>query len=274
MCNSLITLPLISAAISSITSQTGISGAFLLLPVQLSLLGIESPVASSTNLLYNVVSTPGGIYRHWKENRLNPRLSAIILLGTIPGMLTGAWIRACFLPSPETFRVFAGAVLLLISLRLILSGICGKSRIPEKFEVSGANVSGMIYSYEFDGKVYRVKLIHIVPVAYAIGTVAGAYGVGGGAFLVPLLVSVFSLPVYTISGAVLLSTFVTSVLSSLFYAFLGYPPDILLGLLFGIGGVFGTYFGAGIQKMLPERAIKTMLGLIVGIIALKYITAI
>lgn len=38
----------------------GISGAVLLLPFQVSVLGTPSPAVTPTNLLYNVVATPGG----------------------------------------------------------------------------------------------------------------------------------------------------------------------------------------------------------------------
>ncbi len=262
-------LPLISAAISAVTSQAGISGAFLLLPVQVSLLGIESPVASSTNLLYNVFSTPGGIYRHWREGRLNPKLSAAILSGTVPGMFTGAYVRSVYLLSSRTFRAFAGAVLLAIALRLILSRT--RSERVRNFEVSDAKLSFSELKYSFDGRIYRVRLLYLIPVAYLIGVVAGAYGVGGGAFLAPLLVSFFALPVYTVSGAVLLSTFVTSCLSALFYSTLGYPPNVEVALLFGVGGVAGSYTGTRIQRKLPERVIKLVLGAVVVVIALKYL---
>ncbi|MDL1956301.1 MAG: sulfite exporter TauE/SafE family protein, partial [Candidatus Desulfofervidus auxilii] len=41
-------LPLIAFIIATLTSQAGVSGAFLLMPVQISLLGITSPIASAT----------------------------------------------------------------------------------------------------------------------------------------------------------------------------------------------------------------------------------
>jgi hypothetical protein len=44
-------------------TPAGISGAVLLLPFQVSLLGTPSPAVTPTNLLYNVVATPGALYR-------------------------------------------------------------------------------------------------------------------------------------------------------------------------------------------------------------------
>ena len=98
--------------------------------------------------------------------------------------------------------------------------------------------------------------------------------------LAPLLVTIFRLPVHTISGAVLCGTFLNSTLGVLFYVFIGpafsttgdvVHPDWLLGLMFGIGGAAGIYVGARIQKFLPARGIKIVLTVIMLIIAGKYI---
>jgi hypothetical protein len=45
-------------AIAVLTTPAGISGAVLLLPFQVSVLGTPSPSVTPTNLLYNVVATP------------------------------------------------------------------------------------------------------------------------------------------------------------------------------------------------------------------------
>ena len=46
--------PVVAFVISFFTSMAGISGAFLLLPFQVSLLGFTSPSVSATNFLYNI----------------------------------------------------------------------------------------------------------------------------------------------------------------------------------------------------------------------------
>jgi uncharacterized membrane protein YfcA len=45
--------------ISTVTAPVGISGAVFLVPVQASLLHTPSPSITPTNLLYNVLATPG-----------------------------------------------------------------------------------------------------------------------------------------------------------------------------------------------------------------------
>jgi len=47
----------------------GISGAVLLLPFQVSVLGTPSPAVTPTNLLYNVIATPAALYRYRASTR-------------------------------------------------------------------------------------------------------------------------------------------------------------------------------------------------------------
>ena len=48
-------------------------------------------------------------------------------------------------------------------------------------------------------------------------------------------------------------------------------PDWFLGILFGAGGFAGMYCGARLQKFIPQKFIKAMLGLIITFLALGYI---
>jgi uncharacterized protein len=54
---------LVAFAVCALTTPAGVSGAFLLLPCQVSVLGFTSPTVSPTNLVYNMVATPGGLFR-------------------------------------------------------------------------------------------------------------------------------------------------------------------------------------------------------------------
>ena len=104
--------------------------------------------------------------------------------------------------------------------------------------------------------------------------------IGGGSIIAPFFVTFFGLPVYTVAGAALMGTFVTSVAGVVFYQIIAplYPnlsvaPDWLLGALFGVGGMAGMYLGARCQKFVPARAIKWMLSGIIVFTALKYVAA-
>lgn len=115
--------------------------------------------------------------------------------------------------------------------------------------------------------------------AFVVGIIGGTYGIGGGAIIAPFCVAIFRLPVYTVAGAALAGTLITSVAGVALYSVLPAPPgtvtapDWALGLLFGLGGVGGMYLGARCQKFVPQKILKLFLGGLLTVLAGQYIGA-
>jgi uncharacterized membrane protein YfcA len=300
---------LVAFFISLFVASAGVSGAFLILPFQVSVLGFTSPAVSPTNLFYNVVAIPSGVYRYMREKRMAWPLAWLIIIGTLPGIFIGAILRILYLPDPKNFKFFAGCVLLYIGVRLVLAMIkkndltIEKAKaVEERFyktknkeEIASENgtkpmpavrtvkISLRRYSYSFYGEIFAFNTIGLLVLSFLVGIVGGTYGIGGGAIIAPFLVAIFGLPVYTIAGATLMATFVTSIAGVVFYAgiapFFAYTglaiaPDWTLGALFGAGGFLGIYCGARLQKYLPAKIIKIILILTMTFIAIRYISAI
>lgn len=290
--------PIVSFFVSILASTGGISGAFLLLPFQLSVLGFTSPAVSATNQLYNIVGIPGGLTRYIKEGRMLWQLALIVIIGTLPGVVAGAYIRILWLPDPDAFKVFASFVLFYIGIRLLLEIFKPlkkeATRSEKKFRESVKNsqktktpdniptinvikFNSKVLQFEFVGENFSVSVISMLIISMIVGIVGGIYGIGGGAILVPVYVTFFGLPVYTIAGATLMGTFATSVIGVITYQLLAlqFPevkiaPDWILGLLFGIGGFLGMNTGARLQKYLPAQLIKGILLVIILFTAFNY----
>ena len=265
-------LPVAAAfGISFLTSMGGVSGAFLLLPFQLSVLGYVHPGVSATNQVFNIVACPSGVWRYWREGRLLGPLTLIMALGTLPGVFAGALIRVTLLPDAARFALFAALVLLYMAGRLLWD--VWRSR-----HGSGAARGGKaepcrvlhfgLHEFVFASgeEVFRVSCHAVFVLSLVVGLVGGVYGIGGGAIMVPFLIAFFGLPVHAVAGASLFCTFLTSVAGVGFYSLLapfwptlGVRPDWLLGLLFGVGGMGGMYFGARCQKFVSARMLKYLL---------------
>ena len=104
--------------ISAIATPAGISGAVLLLPFQVSVLGTPSPAVTPTNLLYNVVSTPGALYRYQRQHQTGGRLALILITGTLPGVIAGSVVRVELVPGPRVFDLMVTALLLPLGIWL------------------------------------------------------------------------------------------------------------------------------------------------------------
>ncbi|MBM4296081.1 MAG: sulfite exporter TauE/SafE family protein [Deltaproteobacteria bacterium] len=293
--------PLIALVVSTFTSMGGVSGAFLLLPYQVSILNFTSPAVSPTNLVYNIVAIPSGVYRFIREGRMNWPVACVTILGTLPGLYFGAVIRTGWLPNPENFKLFVGCVLLYIGLRLLYdqtpwakrkkakiqefeaqvqerlkkvmqeSGRTAGRGLPPAARVKTASWSLRRVSYEFLGETFTFNAPALFILALVVGLIGGTYGIGGGAIIAPFLAAIFKLPMYTIAGAALLGTLVTSVGGVGIYFAMGIIPDLALGALFGVGGFLGMYVGARLQKFFSAIVIRIGLGVIISGLALRYI---
>jgi len=270
----------------------------------MSFLGYTNPSVSATNQLFNIVAIPSGVYRYYREGRMVWPLTWAVIIGTLPGVFIGAIVRVAYLPDAKSFKLFAAFVLLYIGGRMLRDltrklGGASKTSAEQRFQdlvcrhrkqaqnsdrpepLPGVRVSrfdSKRVGYDFYGEQCEAPTWGIFTLSFVVGIVGGIYGIGGGAIIAPFFVSFFNLPVYTVAGAALMGTFVTSVAGVIFYQAIApfYPhtsvaPDWLLGFLFGIGGMPGMYLGARLQKFVPAKAIKWMLACIIVFTAAKYV---
>lgn len=281
--------PVAAFVVSFFTSMGGVSGAFLLLPFQVSFLGYTAPSVSATNQVFNIVAIPSGVYRYCAEKRMVWPLTWVVVLGTLPGVILGAIIRVNWLSNPASFKIFAGLVLGYIGLRMIRDLFKQRQKRAGTGQASTSTPSGQVVmrefslrriSYDFSGETYSASVPGIFIMSLAVGLVGGIYGIGGGSIIAPFFVSICGLHVYTVAGAALMGTFVTSVTGVVFYQILAafhagqsVAPDWRLGILFGLGGMLGMYCGARVQKHIPAGYIKAMLCAVILATSIKYITS-
>jgi len=242
-------------ALAVVSTPAGISGAVLLLPFQVSVLGTPSPAVTPTNLLYNVIATPGALYRYRRQGQSGGRLTRLLIAGTLPGVVAGSVIRVLLLPGPRVFSLVVAAVLVPLGLWLGLTGPrgadggSGTQPIPEPV---------------------------LVLVSAAVGCAGGIYGIGGGSVLAPLLIGA-GYEAAMVAPAALASTFTTSVAGVITFTVLSVlrhgavAPDWPTGIALGAGGLAGAYAGARLQARLPDTLIRRLVGIAVTAIGARYL---
>jgi uncharacterized membrane protein YfcA len=224
-----------------------------MLPVQLDLLHVPNPSVTPTNLMFNVVAGPGALLRYRRTGQLTGPLTRQLLLGTLPGVVTGAIVRVYLVPGPQVFRLVAAAVLLPIGVWLVQRS-CSRTPRPHA-PLPPRRISVM---------------------ALVVGVVGGIYGIGGGSILGPILVG-SGLAMSAVAPAALVSTFVTSIAGALTYLLLALDhsgsiaPDWSVGLASGLGGLVGGYLGARLQPGMPEKALRLLLGSLAIVLAIVYV---
>jgi uncharacterized membrane protein YfcA len=239
-----------------LTTPAGISGAVLLLPFQVSVLGTPSPAVTPTNLLYNVVATPGALYRYWRQGQAGGPLAAVLIAGTLPGVVAGSVIRVDLLPGPRVFDLVVAAVLVPLGTWLAVTKPARASPAGQRRRV----IPGPV----------------LVLLAAIVGCVGGIYGIGGGSILAPVLIG-SGRPPAEVAPAALASTFVTSVAGVVTFTILSahargpVAPDWPTGIALGVGGLAGAYLGARLQSRLPDLVIRRVVGVLVVAIGARYL---
>ncbi|MFN3340688.1 MAG: TSUP family transporter [Dietzia sp.] len=234
--------------IATLTTPVGISGAVFLLPVQLQLLSVSSPQVTPTNLLYNIVSAPGALWKFHRRRSFvgSAGLTVRLLTGTVPGVLIGAGVRVFLAPGEDVARLLAVALLAPIGYSLL------RPRRPGGGPSRPGRLSAWISSHQRTA-------------AFVVGVVGGVYGIGGGSILSPLLVA-GGLTVGLVAPAALATTWITSVVGATAFTVLArfstetVSPVWGIGLACGLGGLIGGYLGVVLQPRIPERGLRTGLG--------------
>jgi hypothetical protein len=240
--------------VSAIATPAGISGAVLLLPFQVSVLGTPSPAVTPTNLLYNVVSTPGALYRYRRQHQTGGRLALILITGTLPGSV----IRVELVPGPRVFDLLVAA--LLLPLGIWLAATRGaRNPAPDQPTRPARHIPAPV----------------LIGLSALTGCAGGIYGIGGGAILSPILIG-SGRPAAEVAPAALASTFVTSLGGVLTFTLLSIregpvAPNWPTGIALGIGGIAGGYLGARMQSRLPDILIRRTVGILAIAIAAQFL---
>src|ERR1700760_4731003 len=152
----------IAFALAVLTTPVGVSGAVFLIPVQISVLHTPSPALTPTNLLYNVLATPGALWRYSRRAPIRAPLTATLVLGTLPGVVVGAVLRVEVLSGPTAFYFVIAAVLVPRGAWLAVGRAPTSGRTPPS-----------------------PRSPRIVALALAVGVIGGIYGIGGGGLPCP-----------------------------------------------------------------------------------------
>lgn len=97
------------------------------------------------------------------------------------------------------------------------------------------------------------------------GMLAGLTGVGGGVFLVPLMVGLLALAQHQAHGTSFVVIFPIALVGAITYAILGHM-DWTLILALAFGGVVGVVLGARLMMLVSERHLRWLFGIFLVVV--------
>lgn len=271
-----------------VTTPAGISGAVILLPFQLVVLGLSGPAVSATTLLYNVIAMPAGIWRYRRAGRLSYPLVGAIALGSLPGVIVGVVLRTTVIANTAVFEPLLGGLLTALALHILWRAwrSAGASKRPTSPSpappgaVSTGPGPGVSSQEQRDETSSPTRRRVVGALAFLVGVLSGVFGIGGGSFMAPALKDALRWPVRMIAGATLFSTFLTSLTGLPTFILLGalisghqtpVYPYWGIGIALGSGGIIGSQLGVVLHVRLSERILTVLLGVLLLVTGLSFL---
>jgi uncharacterized membrane protein YfcA len=251
----LILLLFVGIGTGTISGILGIGGGLLIVPC-LSLWNIPLVQATATSLLGVLLSAMSGSWRNWVKGELRWRQAIVLGLCGLPTAQIGAWVANQMNDRVLAFSiaVFLVAMIFLVEYKKRLGSLAPlgqEGTEPKRFDLQ------LIDSPNLLVPLTKGDLGGSVPIGLIAGFLAGLFGVGGGAVMVPLQMVWLGEPiksaVRTSLGAIVLIS-----MSGLWrYAIQGnvlWGPGIALA----IGGAIGAQFGTRLLKKLSSDRVNQL----------------
>jgi len=115
----------------------------------------------------------------------------------------------------------------------------------------------------------RTKVLISLLIGAAAGMLAGLTGVGGGVFLVPLMVGLLAMVQHQAHGTSLAVMFPIALVGAITYGIYGHilgnvDWEVILGL--ALGGIVGVVLGARLMMRVPARQLRWIFGIFLVVV--------
>ncbi|MDR1721530.1 MAG: sulfite exporter TauE/SafE family protein [Methanobrevibacter sp.] len=264
----------IGIAVGFVSGLLGVGGGFLLVPFQFFLLNylgvdpsISLKIAMGTSLA--IISPTGffSAYNHYKKDKFNLKPGIILgCFGLIGGLIGGA---IAVNADSAILQIIIGIVFLILAINMFFnkSG-SGKGEKNSNDEI-------LVDDFSSNWKQY----IYIGLTGVGVGILSGLFSIGGGAFLIPILVYILGYSMIrsirtssvfisiTAIGGVLpyLMTHINTI--NLEYS-IGYI-NIVNFIVIALFSIPLTYFGTKYAYKLKETQLNRLFAIILAYMALK-----
>ena len=232
--------------VSFILTMVGLGGGLIFSPLFL-LIGYSQVTAVSTSLFLNGVAAVSAVIVYYRKRMVDFSLSIPLVVTSSIGAPIGALVA----PSIEIkrFLVLMALVVFLGAIRMILPGRIKPAEATSK----------------------RVRIIGGGLIGLIIGFIGGMLGIGGGVFIVPLLIFFLGVPAKTAAAS--------SIFIVCFSSFAGFASYMTIGAIdwkfvlpAAVFSFAGGQMGARIMvKRISERTIRLLFGVMLLILCAKLI---
>ncbi|MDA8094647.1 MAG: sulfite exporter TauE/SafE family protein [Betaproteobacteria bacterium] len=235
----------------------GSGGSIITIPTLVYLLGVAPKQAIAMSLGIVAISATISALNHWRHGNVDLKLAAVFGFFGTAGAYLGTRLGIT-MPAALQLTIFA-IVMYAAAYRML------KSKRPA-FKPAGADVVRPESAANASGAGLTNRLWKIALTAFAVGSLAGFVGVGGGFLIIPALVLLTGTPMKQAVG-----TSLVIVTFNCITGFMGYlgsvPIDYKLLAVFTALMIAGSFAGTLLSHRLSHDTLKRSFGIFLVLIA-------
>lgn len=217
-----------------------------MIPLMVEVLKLSQHKAHGTSLVALVFTGIGGATTYALNGAIDIKAAALLALTAVITAPFGA--RYTNVLSERKLKKFFGTFLIFCSVLLF-------------FKPYLANIIGIVPGY--------VQIILLLITGTFTGFLSGMMGIGGGIFMIPVMVILAGLTQHVAQGTSLLVMVPTGGIGAFTHWKMG---NIEAGILWGLipGIILGTYLGGNIANTIPNDTLRLIFASILIIVGIRY----
>lgn len=242
--------------VGTVVGLTGVGGGSLMTPMLIFVFGVKPYMAVGTDLLFAAFTKLGGTVKMARSGQVPWRVVLHLSAGSIPAALITLWVLKTLGPADPAVQHLMtstlGVALLLTAAATLYKALRGK-----------AAPKHIAFGQETQAATARHWSMPLLFGAL-IGTLVSLTSVGAGAIGVTVLMLLYPmLPLPRIVAADIAYAVPLTLVAGLGHASMGSVDWHLLSLLLA-GSLPGIWLGAHYMSRVPERAIRSLLSMLLA----------
>jgi uncharacterized protein len=251
-------LTLTGALIGTLVGMTGMGGGSLMTPILVILFGFKPALAIGTDIAHGAIFKTLGAVQHRRMGNVRAQLAGWMLLGSAPMSLLGVWLADWLQHNygkgiESTMGRVLGGALLFGCVGLVAKNFVNSTPVDDE-----------------DFALTRRDRIAAVVIGLFGGFVVGLTSVGSGVFFGLTLLVVFPLRARKVVGTDIFHAAALLYVAGLGHFIAGNVDMRTVGWLL-LGSLPGVLVGGRLSLQVPDRPLRFVLALVLGLSGLKLI---
>lgn len=251
-------LTLTGLLVGTLVGLTGMGGGSLMTPILVILFGVNPTVAIGSDIAHGAIFKTVGAAQHRRMGNVRAQLAGWMFLGSAPLSLLGVWLADWLNDrygdgiESVMAQVLGGALLFGCVGLVAKSFVRARTAEDEAFELSGRDRTAALLIGLFGGFV------------------VGLTSVGSGVFFGLTLLVLFPLRAHKVVGTDIFHAAALLYVAGIGHWVAGNVDFEVVGWLL-LGSIPGVLLGGHLTLSIPERPLRLLLALVLGLAGLKLV---